>query len=181
MQAILRFIKRYKSHLFHLWMEEYIGWFTRALPGMCGMVIRWLFFRFLLHKSHEFILIYPGVYFEHSYGIQLGKHCSINTGAILDGRGRITIGDSVMIGPYAVIASSNHQSKQLAMPMASLDHQLAPVVIEDDVWIGAHVFIRGGVRVGRGVVIAAGAVVIDDVLQYQIVGGVPAKQIGSRK
>jgi acetyltransferase-like isoleucine patch superfamily enzyme len=65
--------------------------------------------------------------------------------------------------------------------MTSLDHILKPVVIEDDVWIGAHVFIRGGVRIGKGAVIAAGAVVVEDVMEYQIVGGVPAKVIGDRE
>jgi acetyltransferase-like isoleucine patch superfamily enzyme len=54
-------------------------------------------------------------------------------------------------------------------------------VIGNDVWIGAHAVINGGVRIGDGVVIAAGAVVTRDVEPYKIVGGVPAAVIGDRR
>jgi acetyltransferase-like isoleucine patch superfamily enzyme len=64
--------------------------------------------------------------------------------------------------------------------MTSLDHIMAPVVIKDDVWIGAHVCIPGGVTIGRGAVVAAGAVVTKDVEDNMIVAGVPAKSIGKR-
>jgi acetyltransferase-like isoleucine patch superfamily enzyme len=181
METIHRFQKRYGPHLIHLWLEEYVGWFTRSLPGLEGMLVRWLLYRCLLQEGRAFVLLYPGVYLTHCYGIRFGKHCSINTGALLDGRGGIAIGNSVMIGPYAVIVSSGHQFKQGDGPMASLDHELSPVVIEDDVWIGAHTFVRGGVQIGRGAVIAAGAVVVEDVSENQIVGGVPAKAIGKRR
>jgi acetyltransferase-like isoleucine patch superfamily enzyme len=181
MQMIHRFQKRYGNHLVHIWLEEYIGWITRSLPSIEGMVIRWLFYKLLLRDSKYFVFIYPGVYLTHTYGIKMGKQCSINTGALLDGRGEITIGNSVMIGPYTSISSSDHQYKRIDVPMTSLDHILKPVVIEDDVWIGAHVFIRGGVKIGKGAVIAAGAAVVEDVMEYQIVGGVPAKVIGDRE
>jgi acetyltransferase-like isoleucine patch superfamily enzyme len=57
---------------------------------------------------------------------------------------------------------------------------MAPVFIENDVWIGANVVVCGGVRIGRGAVIAAGAVVTKDVPQMAIVGGVPARPLRSR-
>ena len=57
---------------------------------------------------------------------------------------------------------------------------MAPVVINDDVWIGAHVCIPGGVTIGRGAVVAAGAVVTKDVEDYTIVSGVPAQIIAKR-
>ncbi|GAG15426.1 unnamed protein product [marine sediment metagenome] len=65
--------------------------------------------------------------------------------------------------------------------MATLDHILDPVIIENDVWIGAHAVINSGVKIGNGVVVAAGAGVRDDVEDYQIVGGVPAEVIGNRR
>jgi acetyltransferase-like isoleucine patch superfamily enzyme len=55
-----------------------------------------------------------------------------------------------------------------------------PVVIEEDVWIAANAIILPGVRLGRGAVVAAGAVVTRDVLPFQVVAGVPARQIGHR-
>jgi acetyltransferase-like isoleucine patch superfamily enzyme len=58
---------------------------------------------------------------------------------------------------------------------------MAPVIIEDDIWIGAHSVIMGNVRLKKGAVVAAGAVVTGDVPEYKIVGGTPARIIGDRK
>jgi maltose O-acetyltransferase len=56
-----------------------------------------------------------------------------------------------------------------------------PVIIEDDVWIGARVIILPGVKIGKGSIVGAGAVVTKDVEPYSIVAGVPAKLIRKRK
>lgn len=175
------FAKQYKSHLLHLEAEEYLGWLTRHLPGMFGVVLRFVVYKFLLKKLSSFILIYPGVYLTHTYGISFGKSCSINTNAILDGRGGITIGDHVMIGPHAYIASSSHSHDNLSIPMSSRGHYMKPTVIKNDVWIGANTTILGGVTIGTGVIVGAGAVVTKDIPNYTVVGGVPAKKITSRK
>lgn len=181
MDRINRFRRRYGSNLFHLLAEEYLGWLCRSWPGMAGMAIRWWVYRLLLKEIRSFPLIYPGVYLTHTYGISIGRNFSINTGAHLDGRGGIRIGDNVMVGPYAVIVSSHHDHQQVGVPMNSLDHVFAPVTIQDDVWIGSHAVIRDGVNIGRGVVVGAGGVVTHDVADYRIVGGVPAKVVGERK
>jgi acetyltransferase-like isoleucine patch superfamily enzyme len=65
--------------------------------------------------------------------------------------------------------------------MATRDHEMVPVKIGNDVWIGAHAVITGGIRIGNGAVISAGAVVTQNVDDYQIVGGVPARVIGDRR
>ena len=178
--TIGRFRKRYSRHLFHIWAEEYIGWLTRNLPSMEGMFVRYGLYKFVFKKIKSFTRIYSGVYFTHSYGIEIGHRFSVNSGAILDGRGGITIGNDVMIGPHTAIYSSGHNFSQPCQPMTSLDHIMAPVVIEDDVWIGAHVCILGGVTIGRGSVIAAGAVVTKNVEDFTIVSGIPAQVIGKR-
>jgi acetyltransferase-like isoleucine patch superfamily enzyme len=175
-----RFRNRYAGHLLHIWMEEYVGWITRNLPSIEGMAIRYCLYRPLFKQMKSFPFIYPGVYFTHTYGITVGSRFSINSGSILDGRGGITIGNGVMVGPHVVIYSSRHNMACSDQPMTSLDHIIAPVVIGDDVWIGAHASIPGGIRIGNGVVIAAGAVVVHDVEDYCIVGGVPAVVIGKR-
>ena len=64
--------------------------------------------------------------------------------------------------------------------MTTCDHILRPLVIQDDVWIGAHACIPGGVTIGQGAIVAAGAVVVKDVEARSIVGGVPARVIGRR-
>lgn len=142
--------------------------------------MRKLAWRILLKKLGKRILVYPNVYLTHAYGLCVGDFFSINNGAHIDARGGITIGDYVMIGPYAVLFSSTHQYKALDAPMTTHDHEMAPLTIGNDVWIGAHAFISGGVRIGNGVVVAAGAVVTKDVPDYKIVAGCPARIIGDR-
>lgn len=178
---IRRFSERYNQHLVHIVLEEYLGWLVRSLPGFIGIGVRWLVYRLLFQKLDAFAFIYAGVYLTHTYGIRAGKSLAINSGALLDGRGGITLGDSVLIGPYAIIASSNHAYKQLDQPISSVNHLMEPVTIGDDVWIGAHAVITGGVAIGSHAVIAAGAVVTSDVEAYQVVGGVPAKVISDRR
>jgi acetyltransferase-like isoleucine patch superfamily enzyme len=180
MHTIKRFMLKYKDHLFHLWCEETFGWIVRSLPGLFGMVLRWGLYRVLFSELKSFCTIYPGVYLTHTYGLKVGRGFSPNSGALIDARGGIEIGDHVMIGPYAVIVSSNHAFKQISVPMSTLDHVMAPVRIGNDVWIGAHVVITGGVTIGNGVIVSAGAVVTKDVGDYQIVGGVPARIMGDR-
>jgi acetyltransferase-like isoleucine patch superfamily enzyme len=150
MNTIKRFIQCYKKHLLHLWLEEFFGWIIRWLPGLFGMIIRWGVYRMLFKELKSFCTIYSGVYFTHTYGIRVGRSFSPNTGVLMDGRGGIKIGDHVMIGPYTVIVSSNHTFKQISAPMATLDHILAPVIIGNDVWIGAHAVITGGTKIGNG-------------------------------
>lgn len=104
----------------------------------------------------------------------LGVNCSIPP--------QVTIGADVMMGPECMMFTSNHTISELSVPM---DRQgfdpPRPIVIEDDVWIGARVIILPGVRVGRGSVIGAGSVVTRDVEPYSIVAGNPARLIRSRK
>ena len=180
MHIITRFLHKYKGHLFHLWCEEFFGWLLRSLPGLFGMVLRWGLYRILFAELKSFCTIYPGVYLTHTYGLKVGRGFSPNTGALIDARGGIEIGDHVMVGPFAVIVSSNHAHHQVDVPMAKVDHIMAPVKIGNDVWIGAHAVITAGVTIGNGAVVSAGAVVTIDVDDYQIVGGVSAGVIGDR-
>ncbi len=180
MHIIKRFMLRYKGHLLHLWSEEFFGWIARSLPGLLGMILRWGLYRMLFAELQSFCTIYPGVYLTHTYGLKVGRGFSPNSGVLIDARGGITIGDHVMVGPYAVIVSSNHEFSQIDVPMATVDHVMAAVKIGNDVWIGAQAVITAGITIGNGVVVSAGAVVTKDVGDYKIVGGVPARIIGDR-
>jgi len=92
----------------------------------------------------------------------------------------ITIGDDVLIGPNVVIRAGDHVFEDPDRPINTQGHAPGNIVIGSDVWIAANVVITSGVTIGDHAVVAAGAVVIDDVEPYAIVGGVPAKPIGSR-
>ena len=118
----------------------------------------------------------------HSWGgtVELGQRCSVNAGAVLYGTGGLRIGDWVRIAANSVIVASAHHFDDPRSPIAGQGYAATGIVIEDDVWIGAGACVLDGVRIGRGAVVGAGAVVTRDVAPYTIVGGVPAKPIGSR-
>ncbi|MFH1981145.1 MAG: acyltransferase [Pseudomonadota bacterium] len=181
MHPIRRFIARYHGRLIHLWVEEVVGWLLRSLPGFVPGMLRYGFYQMMFKRMGGLALVYPGVYLTHTYGISVGSGFSINTGALMDGRGGIAIGDNVMVGPYVVIVSSNHDYRQTRVPMNQLPHLSAPVSIGSNVWVGAHAVISAGVTIGNGVVVAAGAVVTRDVEDGTIVGGVPAAEIARRQ
>jgi len=114
--------------------------------------------------------------------LSIGKDTIIGERATLDGRrqlpnsrGGLTIGDHVDIASEVMIWTSEHD---LRSPGFSAIEE--PVTIEDYVFIGPRAIILPGVKIGRGVVVAAGAVVTKDVPPGVIVGGVPAKEIGRR-
>jgi acetyltransferase-like isoleucine patch superfamily enzyme len=181
LKALKRFAGFYKGRLVHLVVEEYIQWFFRFLPGFLGLIIRGTVYRILLAKFASFPKIYPGVFLTHTYGMKVGKDFGVNTGTLIDARGGLTIGDGVLIGPHVTIVTSHHQHADPNVYMTTVNHVMLPVTIEDDVWLGANVMIRGGITVHKGAVVAAGAVVTKDVESYKIVGGVPARVIGDRR
>lgn len=95
----------------------------------------------------------------------------------------------VSIGPRVIIGEAEHDIGNIFLSNALLqtdqlqayrDASLETTVLERDCWLGAGVFVKKGVRIGRGAVVAAGAVVVHDVAPFCVVGGVPAKIIGSR-
>lgn len=87
----------------------------------------------------------------------------------------ISIGKYVMIAPGCVFVSFDHAFNNLEIPMVKQGVIEAPIVIEDDVWIGANCTITKGVTLKKGSIVAANSVVTKDVESYSIYGGVPAK------
>lgn len=114
--------------------------------------------------------------------IVIGDHCYINAHTVIYSGSGVLLGNYVLIGPGCVVAPANHRIDRLDMPIR---HQgfmpsRGGVVIEDDVWIGANSTLLDGARLGRGAVVAAGAVVHGPVEPWAICGGVPARKIGER-
>ena len=86
-----------------------------------------------------------------------------------------------MIAPGCIFVAFDHGFDRFDIPMNQQPFTEAPIIIEDDVWIGANCTITKGVRIQTGSIVAANSVVTKDVLPFSIVGGVPAKLIKSRK
>jgi len=102
----------------------------------------------------------------------VGRNSRIN-GVHIDARELIHIGDTVQIGPYTIIMDSDfHDLKD-----HSKDGPSSPIYIEDDVWIATRVTILKGVRIGKGSVIAAGAIVTKDIPPYSVAAGTPARVV----
>lgn len=108
--------------------------------------------------------------------IYIGERSVVNFGCLLDGRKfDIRIGSDVSIGPRATILSLGHDPQS-----PTFSDRGAPVEISDHVWIGYGAVVLPGIKIGKGAVVGAGAVVTRDVDAYSIVAGNPAKVIGSR-
>ncbi len=129
-------------------------------------------------KKHIYIM--PDCKFENVRNMDFGKNIFVNHNTTFSTPHGMKIGDYVMIGPYCLFATVHHGIADWKKPMMFQETVEKPIVIEDDVWIGANVTVLGGVTIGRGAVVAAGAVVSRDVEPYAIVGGVPAKLIRYR-
>lgn len=119
--------------------------------------------------------------------IEIGNNVSIGTDAnFMTADAKIIIGDHVMFGPHVFVITGGHRTDLKGRYMDEItvsekkpsDDQ--DVIFEGDNWIGANACILKGVTVGKGAVVAAGAVVTNDVPQNSIVGGVPAKLIKMR-
>ena len=99
----------------------------------------------------------------------VGDHC------FLDYRGSIFIGKNVNISSQVLILTGDHDPQDKYFKSRGRS-----VIIDDYVWLSTRSMILPGVTIGKGAVVAAGAVVTKDVLPYTIVGGIPARKIGDR-
>lgn len=120
--------------------------------------------------------LYAGFHIRNPRGLKIGKRCSIGPKVLLDARSKLLIGDSVVIAYEAIIWTLHHDYNDLYFKTKG-----ASVIIEDYVWICSRCIILPGVKIGKGAVVASGAVVTKDVPAYSVVGGIPAKIIGVRE
>ena len=133
----------------------------------------------LLKSCGSGVNVEHGADFGWGTTVAIGDNSGIGINAWI--RADLTIGNNVMMGPQALIYGRDHMFSDMSKPMNQQGMgDYHPIVIEDDVWIGARVTILKGVTIGQGAVLAAGSVVIKDVEPYSIVGGNPARQISRR-
>jgi maltose O-acetyltransferase len=98
---------------------------------------------------------------------------------IIANKNTITIGDNCLLGPDVLIMNVNHSIAKDRL-IREQDDRTAPIVIGNDVWLGAKTIILPGVTIGDGAVVACNSVVNRDVAAYTVVGGSPAKFIKNR-
>ena len=189
-------------------LGAYVYFFVRNIPGFSGNALRGLiygiFFKKIgkkvyipttvFFKGFENICIGNGVIFGNNnmicaesfaeeVSIQIGTGVTFNSNVMVnaDIKGEIIIEDDAMIGPNVVMRASGHEYKDPNRSIRQQGHVRGKIVIGNGAWIGANAVILPNVAIGRGAVVGAGAVVTKDVGEFDIVCGVPAKKIRSRR
>lgn len=120
--------------------------------------------------------IHTKAVFYNPWHIKIGEDSIVGEGAVLDGRDKLIIGSHVDIASEVMIYNGEHDIQD-----ENFKAVFSPVFIEDYVFIGPRAIILPGVKIKKGAVVGAGAVVTKDVEEFSIVGGVPAKEIAQRQ
>jgi acetyltransferase-like isoleucine patch superfamily enzyme len=182
-QSLLFRYFKWKFMRLKLGSPDWHGWqqrlSLRAASGI-GPPLRTLFYELTLSSCGIGLYVHPHCVVYYPKNLLLGNNVYMNRGIFITARALISIGNDVLIGPYTVINSANHEFVSPTSPIRLQGHVKKPITIEDDVWIGANVTIVAGVTLGKGSVVAAGAVVTHDVPPYHVVAGVPARVMKKR-
>ncbi len=148
----------------------------RCVGNIPSHLIRRYFYKMVGIRIGQGSTIHMWCNFFYPRGITVGEDTIIGDHAFLDGRDSLIIGDHVDIASYVLIYNSQHDiSDPFFRAVAK------PVIIEDYVFIGPRATILPGVRIGKGAVVAAGAVVTKDIPPFEIMAGIPAVSIGERQ
>ncbi|HOK79240.1 MAG TPA: acyltransferase [bacterium] len=148
------------------------------------------------------VIFEKGVLVFHPENIEIGNNVYIGHGTILKGyyknlmvigdytwigqqcflhsAGGLRIGKAVGIGPKVIIITSQHEGRELDIPVYFTPLKFEMVEIDDGCDIGAGAIILPGVKIGKGAIIGAGAVVTQEVPSYEVWAGVPARKIKTR-
>lgn len=139
----------------------------------------------LLPNRGEGVYLQGPIYFDFGSNTYIGKGSYANFNFTVLDEGRVTIGDSVFIGPNVSLLTAIHPLchedrnsffNEKTGNVTNLEYT-APITIGDNCWIAGNVTICGGVTIGEGCVIGAGAVVTKDIPPYSLAAGVPCRVI----
>lgn len=119
--------------------------------------------------------IYPPFLCDYGYNIHIGNNFFANYGCIILDAVSVTIGNNVMLGPYTIITTASHPINTDVRNTGLICGK--PIVIEDNVWIGANCVINPGSKVGRNTIIGSGSIITGDIPCNVIAVGNPCKVI----
>ena len=156
-------------------------WLLAHVPLEVGTRLRSLCMRSFLQSLGARAVFQSGLRITNPERVAIGSHCRFGQNVFITGGGGVHIGSWVSVGPDVKLWSVNHRFEDPDVPIQLQGWDLKPVIIEDDVWLAANVFVMPGVTIGRGSVISACAVVNRSVPPYSLVAGNPGRVVGWRR
>jgi len=152
------------------------------IPSLSGSIeLRAGFMRASMGGVSSHCVVLQGLFITYPSNITIGDRVFINRNVFINAMAPIRIGSDVLIGPNVVINSANHSFSRLDVPINKQPHELDPITINDDVWVGANCVITAGVTIGEGCVVGAGSVVTRSLPPGVVAAGTPARIIKKRK
>ena len=149
---------------------------TAGLPDFAAVMrLRGALLRPCFARCGKNVQVASGVKLSYTTSIDVGDDVLLASGSWVLGYGGVTLGDGVMLGPYSVVASSDHTKVDGSWRFGKPTQR--KVSIGRGAWVGAHSVVTAGVSIGEGALVAAGAVVTKDVAAHDAVGGVPARPL----
>lgn len=173
--TMIQIVKKISDRISTIFLELWL--FILHLVGYIpSHIIRKIFYILSGIKMDFFhSTIHCGANFFNPANISIGKDTIIGNNCFLDGRDKLIIGDHVGIASDVMIYNDEHNINS-----NDYGNSFGPVEIGDYVFIGPRAIILPGIKIGKGAVIAAGAVVTKNVPEFEVWGGVPAKLISTR-
>ena len=163
-------------NFFKKYIKGFLTFFLKILSHFPSHHFRNFILRFLFKlKLKKGAVLYSGFTIRKPNKIAIGKGTVVGYNCELDGRMGLHIGENVNISSDVKFYTLQHDYNSSDFRAVG-----AQVIVEDYVWVSVCAIILPGVTIGKGAVIAAGAVVTKDVEPYSIMGGIPAKKIGER-
>lgn len=157
--------------------SNFLWWITNCVICYCpSLTIRRGWLKLLGMTINGKVMFYEGFHIRNPKGIVIEDGVSIGPKVLLDGRCGLYIGKSAVIAYDAIIWSLNHDYNDLHFCGKG-----APVHIGEYAWVCSRSIILPGIKIGKGAVIASGAIVTKNVPDFAIVAGIPAKVIGERE
>lgn len=169
--AVRKILFRFYSY----WLEFQTGMLWYIVGAIPFHAVRRFFYTMAGISMGKGSTVHMFGRFYNPRGITIGEGTIVGDQVVLDGRAKLSIGDHVDIASKVMVFNAEHDIHSEDFNVVYGD-----VTIEDYVFIGPNAIVLPGVRIGKGAVVAAGAVVTLDVPAGTIVGGVPAKEIGKR-
>ena len=154
-------------------VQKWLRRYNRLLPAQRAK--RYALLKKIIPNIGVFCSIYPPFFCDYGYNIYVGDNFFANVGCIMLDAAEIRIGNNVMVGPHTIIAAVNHPMDSNTRNTGQICGK--PILISDEVWIGAGCVINPGVKIGGKTIIGSGSVVVHDIPANVIAAGNPCRII----